>query len=139
MFLLQEVTWSGIMITFMVGIFGTIQAFISRRSGKEAKEAVAEAVTETARNVDDAKTVAVTHSELVLQKLDKLHGSVTELNAKVEVNRSIARRDVTELAAKIDGLESGHRTLFELLVDLDNKVSKPVRARPANVRVVAGE
>lgn len=125
---------SAILISLVVAISGTAQIWIANRRGKEAKEAVVAAV-DTAQQVTDvsAKT-AETHSELVLRKLDKL-------STMVETNRHIARRDVMEVAEKVDAVSlkvdavgGGHEALFNMLVDLDAKVTPKVRV-PVRVRV----
>lgn len=138
MYAVQHISSNGVLIATVVGVFGLLQVWVSRKTGKEATKVAEKAVDVSRETATAVSTKATSHGELVLAKLDRVQSHLKETNAKIEVNRIIARRDVAEIGEKIGGLTDGQKTLFELLVDLDDKVTNKGRT-PKPIRVVAGD
>jgi hypothetical protein len=57
-------------------------------------------------------------------KLDQIITSQKHLDEKVEDNRRIAAEGLQRLSEKVENLHTTADTLFTMIVDLDNKVTK---------------
>jgi hypothetical protein len=69
-------------------------------------------------------------------KLDVLIRKQDDLSKAVDDNKKIAAKGLAELTGKVDGVIATTDTLFNMIVDVDAKVTKPANKRVAAARPV---